>query len=743
VVAVSHDRFLSSFVGRREELRDVRDLVLANPLVTLLGVGGLGKTRLAYRAYDDLTASVDGAWSVDLADLVEAPLLGATVAAAMEVPAPADEHDVTPFVDLVGERSALLLLDNCEHLVDACASFVATLLTRCPNLHVLTTSRQALDVLGERVYLVPALNAEDAVELFGQRASSALTTWSLSDQNRDSVGALCTALEAVPLAIELAAVQIRTFTPPAMLARLADSTAVLGGALRGEPSRRRSMEACIQWSHDLCNEDERLLWSRLSVFSGGFSLDAVEEVCAGPGLPRDQILGALAGLIDKSLVRRDPGDVDARYRMLEVIRQFGRARLVDSGELTEWRRRHRDYFLVLAERFDADWISPRQLEWIGLLHREHANVRAAMEFGVHDPDEAPLAMRMCGVLEHFFTTTGGGGEALHWIELALAHSSGTPLERASALRVGAFIAVLMSDLDVAGRMTDALNGLAAQAGDDEVTAFALFAEAFLRTWQDDPVTGAARAAAAIDLFEKNGDLSRSVNLKFCRGMMLSWAERRDEAASAYAHFFEVARPRGERWHTGYALWSMGLDALIEGRVDEAVALERQALQDKVEFGDLLCIGLTLEVLAWAGAEQGHGRDAAVLLGAAEAIWAFIGMPIASMPFLSHRRELGVAATTALLSGSEFQELVERGRAMPLPDAIELALGRARQQQLTGLLTRREREIAQLVAAGATNKDIADRLVLSVRTVETHVDHILRKLELGSRGEVAGVLAQDP
>lgn len=742
MVLAEQSVFLSSFVGRHDELEKVLALVQSKRLVTLVGAGGLGKTRLGYRAFDELRTTYGTSWSVDLAEIVDPGLLAHAVSAAMRLPGSVDEAAQESLAEAIGTERALLFLDNCEHMLDASAALVAVLLSRCPALHVLTTSRQPLAILAECVYPVPTLSRADSVQLFAERATGALATWSVAEHDSETIDRLCLLLEGVPLAIELAAVQIRTFSPGSMLDRLSRGEHVPGIAVRGEPHRRTSLEACIRWSHDLCTEQERRLWHRASVFAGSISFDALVTVCAGPGLDGDEVLSALAGLVDKSVLTREGEGAETRYRMLEVIRQFGSSRLSDANEAELWRSRHSDYYLELVERFDGDWCGPRQLEWIERFRREHANLGVAFDFAVGDPGRAPRAMRMCSVLEHYFASTGGGGVAVHWLQAALRHESGTPVERAGALRVGVFVAVLLAQLDTARAMYDELCRIADDHEESRIRAYALYAGALLRTWEGDPAAGARLAAQGVDVLHELGDVAKEANLHFLHGMMLGWADRADEAAQAYRRCLELTQPRGERWLSSYSLWGLGVDALIAGHVEEAVHLEREALADKVMFGDQLGVGLSIEVLAWAAAERNQAAAAAVLLGAASAIWDTIGMSVAAMPYLSRRREVGIAATRAQLPPAGYDQLHERGRTQPLSESVDLALGRAgvRVSGASARLTPRELEIAELVAAGATNRAIADALVISIRTVETHVENILRKLGAPSRRHVAAALA---
>ena len=430
--------------------------------------------------------------------------------------------------------------------------------------------------------------------------------------------------------------------------------------------------------------------------------------------------------------------------MLEVIRQFGLARLEESGELATCRGRHLDYYRSLVERFDADWMGPRQSSWMRQLRLERNNLSVAFEFAVGSKEHAPAALRMAPVLEHYYGATGGGGQVIHWLQLAAAPEVGDLHDRSNALRVGTFIASIMVQIPTAEQFWQRLQDLADETQDDTVRAHSLYAESVLRGFSGDAVTGAAIAADAVHLLHRLGEDWLEANLHFLRGLMLGWADRPEEAADAYQACFELGEPRGEQLLTSYSRWGLGLEALLAGRDDDAIELERESLAAKADFQDQLGIGLTIEVLAWAAAEEKRGREAALLLGAAEAIWAVIGMSVAAMPYISRRRDEGVTATRRLLSSREFEEMLQLGQAMPQPQVISIALGEARipRDQAGGLLTRREQEIAQLVAQGASNKAIADQLFISVRTVETHVENLMRRLDVTSRGHVATALGTD-
>jgi len=595
------------------------------------------------------------------------------VGSALGAPASADLN-AAAIIDVLGSRRAIVYLDNCEHLLGACARLVTALLAGCPGLHVLTSSRRVVDLPGEHVFAMPPLTTADAVALFLARAAVADPETVLGPSDVDSVADLCATLDRLPLAIELAAAQIGNLAPLEIERSLRRDFGLMSVSADAESQGLSSMEACIRWSYELCSPEEQLLWARLSVFGGGFSRADARAACHSDGLQAEQVGRALDGLVGQCLLEPEGDGAEDRYRILEVIRQFGAARLVDSGELAVWRRRHRDHYLDLAEQFDRAWIGPDQAAWMTRFRLEHVNLRLAFDFSVADPVEAPFAMRMCTVLEHYFASTGGGGEAVHWLSLALAHGTGTARERASALRVGCFVAVLLPDLDTAAAWYRELADLSVGSEDEWIAAYALYGGAVLRTWQGDADTGARLAGAGIELLHRLEDVSREANLHFLRGMMLDWIDRPSAAAHAYTRCLELTEPRGEKWLSSYAAWGLGIDALLADDLDRATDFERQALEVKVGFGDQLGIGLAIEALAWIAAEQERGPDAAVLIGAAETIWSVTGMAVAAMPYLTRRRELGISQTRALLGPDRYGELVHDGRELPQADAVAVALG---------------------------------------------------------------------
>jgi len=752
------------FIGRRRELTEVKRLLSGSRLVTLTGIGGVGKTRLSLRAAADLSRAIpDGVFLVELADLQDPALLRHTVAGALGLREQAREWQTSALVEYLAPRQVLLVLDNCEHLINGCASLAGELLRGCPQLRILATSRQPLGVSGESILLVPSLTMPDpdgppptpkaieqyeAVTLFVERATAAVPTFALTEQNCAAVAALCRGLDGIPLALELAAVRLRALSLAELLDRLSSRYGLLTRGDPTAPARQQTLRASMDYSYDLCAGQERILWARLAVFTGGFELDAVEGVCSDEQLPTDQVLDVVATLVDRSVLTRDEYGSHVRYRMLETIRQYGQEKLAGQGELDTWRRRHRDWFAELAARAEGDWISSRQVEWAARLRREQPNLRAALEFSVADPDEAATGMRIASALEQLWVARGTLSEGRLWLDRALALPTEAPVERARALRLDAWFALLQGDTNEAVRMLDEARALADAAGDDVALAYVVQTSGMLAMFQGDVSSAVDLLDEAVARFRSAGHLMGRVQTAFLLGMNLGLAGAGERAIEAHRECLALTEPLGELWFRSNSLWALGLDAWRSGDTHRATALEKDSLRMKRDLDDHLSIALCLEALAWLSTTDQDPERAPALLGAADALWRVIGMSLTEIPFFAGYRAEGEAAARQRLPERAFEAAWRRGAQLTLADAVALALEEvvparttaATSKESTGL-TRREQEIAELVAQGMSNKEIAGRLVISTRTVEAHVDHILTKLAFRSRSQIAAWMAE--
>ncbi len=442
---------LSSFIGRQTEVAGVQSRLATSRLVTLTGPGGCGKTRLALEAATRLQGNFpDGVWWIELAPLADPALVPQTIAFTLglrEDPNRALEKVLT---DSLRPKKALLVLDNCEHLIDACAELGDTLLSVCPRLHILASSREALGITGEVAYRVPSLAMADpvhlpspadlarveSVRLFVERAAAVRPGFELTEQNATAVAQIVRRLDGIPLAIELAAARMKALSATQIAQRLDDRFRLLTGGSRTALPRQQTLRATIDWSYDLLPEPERRLFCRLAVFRGGWTLEAAEEVTSderrtttNDRIDRDDVLDLLVRLVDRSLVMVEERDGEARYSRLETIRQYGCEKLEESGELDLLRRRHLDYFLDFAERGDRWSRGPQSLEWKRRLDSEHNNLRAALEFAFSEEGASDTVVRLIRAVGGFngVWSSGFWKEAIYWLEKALAHPNARPV----------------------------------------------------------------------------------------------------------------------------------------------------------------------------------------------------------------------------------------------------------------------------------------------------------------------------
>jgi non-specific serine/threonine protein kinase len=479
---------LTSFVGRRREVTEAKRVLSASRLVTLTGPGGVGKTRLALKLAADVRRTFgDGVWLVELDQLRDSALVAHTVAESLGLRGQSGRPPMAALEEFLAERRPLLVLDNCEHLVGTVAALADTLLRSCPHLRILATSREPLGIGGEATLPVPSLSVPDprrpssaqksshceAMTLFAERAASVVPGFSITEDNRLAVAEICHRLDGLPLAIELAAVRLRALSAQEIAHRLGDRYRLLTRGPRGVPTRQQTLRSCIQWSYDLCTPPEQRLWARLAVFAGGVDLDAAEGVCAGNDLAAEDVLDLVASLVDKSILVPEQGTV-VRYRLLDTIREYGREKLGETGEYTTLRR-HRDWYADFVARADTDWVGPRQVGWLTRLDREHPNIRAALEFSLSEPGEAPTAQRIATELFPYWLARGLLSEGRHWLDQALACDTGLTLERSRALSRDSTLAGLQGDLATGSALVEEGRELAAQLGDAAARTQAMLA----------------------------------------------------------------------------------------------------------------------------------------------------------------------------------------------------------------------------------------------------------------------------
>ena len=762
---------LTSFVGRRRELAETRRLLGSSRLLTLTGPGGVGKTRLAMRVAAEVRRTFpDGVWFVELATLRDPQLLGITLANALEL----RQVSATPTADLAAyleEKQLLVVLDNCEHLVDACAVLVSKLLASAPGLRVLVTSRHVLGVEGEQILVVPPLTTPspgaeieagdathyESVSLFLDRAGAVAPGFEIVDANRSAVVELCWRLDGIPLAIELAAVWLRTLSPAQILDRLEDRFRLLTSDRHVSPDRQRTLDTAIGWSFDLCSPAEQLMWIRLSVFSGGFDLDAAEEVCWGDGIARDDVLTLIAGLVNKSIITRQQGTEHstAWYTMLETIRRYGAARLTDPDPLRGLRVRHRDHYWSLARRYGEEGFGPEQADWFARLRREHDNVRAALEFCLEEPEEAPGALDIASSMWNFWFA-GYLREGYSYLNRALELVTEPTRSRAYGLWAAGYLAMFATEFDRTDSMLSECSELAERLGDDLLRARIKECRGHAALYKGDLPRAVTLLEDARAGFRAVGNaLGEFDSLILLSAATFFLDDSRVEEFSRQA--LELAEQHGATSSRAYGLWSVGIVHWRAGRIDEATGALRESIRLFQPMHDLTGISFGVQALSWCAASSALPDRAARLLGAAQAVWRTSGAKVDETNAYSQFDQRAMEGVREAMGEAKFQAVFSEAAGYSYEQAVALALGaegepdRKTPQRATsgpvsqpdapGGLTRRELEIADLLAEGLSNKEIAARLVIAQRTAETHVDHILGKLGLSSRAQVASWIAE--
>ncbi|MED7923937.1 LuxR C-terminal-related transcriptional regulator [Nonomuraea sp. LP-02] len=759
---------LNSFVGRRREIAEVKRLLGEGRLVTLAGVGGVGKSRLALRvAFDLRRAYHDGVWLVELAALESAELLVATVMAALGIQDSASRPSLEVLAAHLRDRRTLVVLDNCEHLLDPCAALADRLVRAAPGLRILATSRQALGVTGEQVLQVPTLAVPeaaeagaradaqtDAVRLFAERARAVLPGFEITDANREAVARVCRRLDGIPLAIELAAVRLRALSVEQLLERLDDRFRLLTTGARTAMPRQQTLRSLIDWSHALCTEQERLLWSRLSVFSGGLDLEAAEQVCSGGGIPPEDVMDLVGGLVDKSVLAREEHRQSVRYRLLETIRQYGRERLRESGEEAELRARHRAYFRDLALRARRGWYGPDQVAWFARLRADHGNLRTALDSALPSgsPGSSPYTPGPEGTRDGLVLATalcfqwiaaGALREGRAWLARLLAAAPEPTPERAEALCVQARLAVLQSDFEEADTLLRECRELGATLPDPPPAASVTYVAGLAALMRHDPKEAVTLLGEAADGHRADGEESGVVNALMYLATAHGLLGDDERAIDRFKECLARCEARHEHWFRSYTLWLFGIETWRQGDPDRAIEMEREAIRLKQPFDDRLGIALCVEALAWMTADASAER-AATLLGASQESWRAFGGPL--FGYLEGYHDAAEAAARERLGARGFAAAFRKGVELPPADVPGYATGsekqrpRAQQTGETSPLTRREREIAALVARGMSNKEIAATLVIAQRTAEAHVEHILCKLGFTSRAQIAALVA---
>jgi non-specific serine/threonine protein kinase len=751
---------VTSFVGRKREIAEVTKLLSTSRLVTLTGVGGVGKTRLAKRVANELADFPDGVWLVELAKVAEPALLATVIAEALGLRDQSARSQEDVLLDHLADRRLLLVLDNCEHLLQACAELVGELLPAASGLVILATSREPLGVLGEHSWPVPPLSMPDlanvaptkggyvygheALDLLEERARAVQPDFALDTASKQAAAELCQRLDGLPLAIELAAVRMRALSIEQIVNRLTDRYRLLSSGNRGGPARHQTLRAAVDWSFDLCSEQEKALWTRLGTLAGGFDLEAAEAVCADDEIPAEDIVDLVAGLVDKSIVLREGSGSRVRYRLLETIRAYGRERLAASGSEEAFLCRHRDYYLHVAERSEESWFGPDQVEWGERLQNEQANLWAALDYCLSTPGEAQIGLRMAGSLFYYWGACGHLKDGRYWLDRALDAVPTPSRDRTKALWVNGFIAMTQGDNPAAMRYFDDCYELAYEIDDQPARAFVQQFRGSAEQFKGDLQAAESLLTASVAFQRSTGVVNSLTLLGIAQlAFVMCLLGNTDRAIELCDECRATCEEHGERWARSWALWVSGLARWTRGEHRQASEPLVGALEIKYALHDRLGMSACVELLAWVAIEENDAQRAGKLLGAGRTLWASVGTPLFGSAALVQTHDEYEARTRRLIGEQSFAQGHQTGVELSMADAMELAREQPaeyspRPAELQ--LTRRECEVLQLIAEGLSNREIAERLVISQRTAEGHVEKVLGKTGLKSRAQVAAWVA---
>jgi predicted ATPase/DNA-binding CsgD family transcriptional regulator len=740
----------TSFIGRRRELAELRKKLATARLVSLVGPGGVGKTRLAIRAASELGRSFPGGtWLVELADVRDPALVDNAVMAALDLRDQAATEPLALLLAYLRDKNLLLVVDNCEHLLGTAAELVSKVLTHAPGVRVIATSREPLSVQGEHVVPVPPLELpsaradeplhqlrlNEAAMLFVERADAASGAFELTAANQAAVADICRRLDGLPLAIELAAVRTRVLSVEQILERLSDRFRLLSGGGRAALPRHQTLLTAIDWSHQLLTLEEQVLFRRLCIFAGRFGIEDAEAV-AGPG----EVLDQLSSLVDKSLVIKEDMGGTAVYRLHETLREYALQKLREAGEQEVVEERCTDYYVTRCQGM-APRARFRLLEWLPWMDLEIDNLRAVLRRCLVNADYGRGIALVTSL--SWFWVTRATTEGVRWFDELMDRGSAPPDRLAWAQFLRGFLAVLQNDWPTARPTLGRAIATAREAGLTIQLSNALSMRSIAETMAGDRDAAGRFLEEANALAEQSDDVPTKVSVLQARCLNGAFARDFEAVMPAAAEGVRLSRQTGDLYAQHMMLLNQGAAAYFAGDFEQSKARSLEALRIADKLDDRIGQYSLLAFLASHAAMAGQPKVAAQLLGASETMR--IGAGATVLGYLAPVIDRAEERATAALGPTRYRTEYEAGRALIREAAVQLALGGAPAagdgaRADAGLLAKREMDVARLIAEGLSNKQIASRLFISERTVDSHVRSILNKLGFNSRAQVAAWMA---
>ena len=667
---------LTRFVGRDAELSELARLLAATRLLTLTGAGGSGKTRLAREVAAHAVGDFGRIGWVELSALTDASLVVQEVATSLKVPDRIGAPLIESIIAAIGDSESLIVLDNCEHVVDSCAALAERLLRSCRQLRIVATSREALGIASETAWLVPPLVGREAVQLFVERAQASMPSFVETETNAPALRDICRRLDGIPLAIELAAARVRVLSPEQIAHRLDDAFRLLTAGSRTAIPRHRTLRSTMDWSYGLLNDREQGLLRRLAVFAGTFSLEAAEDVCSGDPLEAEDILDGVAALVDKSLVVMEPGDGVARYRLLETVRQYGLDRLEEHGELARYKQRHATHFLAFAERMGPHLVGGEdQPGLVARMSLEHDNLRSAAAWVSNEPTRADDALRFADALfwywygRGYWYGTGQFREAREYIASALERAkTASPALRQRALLANGLNALAMGDYDDSRVSLEASLAIARDIGDPVTLAFVLSKLGATHIMLGDMTLAMALLGEADELAKPMPPQMLHAFVGFWHGWALLVQGNVEAARTVLDASVELGRALSHRTILGHASSMLGRVELASGNRNDAFVRFTDAMRLHLEIGDGWGLQLDLEGLATLAVLRGRYAEGLRIMASVDALRERIAVALLATDRVERDR---LAAIVRTHLGAEYDRVYAEGRTMSIEEVMEL------------------------------------------------------------------------